>query len=63
MFGALLTEPDGDFCLVASALDLNDNTFAKDGVHHVITRLEVNEVVCIARFGCRADSTFGATPV
>ena len=50
MFGALLAEADGDFCLVASALDLNDNTLTKDCMHHVITGLEVIAIQALEQF-------------
>jgi hypothetical protein len=40
VFGALIAEADSDLGLVSGAFDLDDNTFAEYGVHHIITWLQ-----------------------
>jgi hypothetical protein len=49
MFCPAFTETYGNFCLVARALNLNDNTFAKDCVFNIIANFEINKVICLAR--------------
>jgi hypothetical protein len=63
VFGALIAEADGDFSLVASALDLDDNSFTEYRVHHIITWLQPYEMICIAWLCCRAHGSLGAATI
>jgi hypothetical protein len=49
MFCSAITETHSDFCFVTRALDLDNNTFAKDCVFNIIANLEIDKMICIAR--------------
>jgi hypothetical protein len=52
MFGSSVAEADSDFGFVTSALNFNDDTFAKYCVFHIVSSLETFEMFSVSRL-CR----------
>jgi hypothetical protein len=49
MFCPAFTETHSNFRLVARALDFDNNTFTKDCMLDIVSDLEIDKMICIAR--------------